>query len=146
MCEYFIRFDFFLYKICKYSYSNLQVSFTISPDNPGRIGILGTMTIALVNIFMSVRTSSPTASANTVSSIGLWLIFCLIFVIFCLVEYGIILYLKYLSSKRYSEDEFASTAKKIDRISLFSSPLIIALALLTVSLLHLFSNYNIKFA
>ena len=124
----------------------MQVSFTISPDSPGRIGILGTMTIALVNIFMSVRTSSPTASANTVSSIGLWLIFCLIFVIFCLVEYGIILYLKYLSSKRYSEDEFASTAKKIDRISLFSSPLIIALALLTVSLLHLISNYNIKFA
>ena len=76
---------------------NFQVSFTIRPENPGRIGFLVTMMLALVNIFMSVRTSSPTSSSDTVSSIGSWLVYCLIFVILCLVEYGIILYKKYLS-------------------------------------------------
>ena len=101
-----------------------QVSFTISPENPGRIGILVTMMLTLVNISMSVRTSSPTSGSDTVSSIGHWLVLCLIFVIMCLLEHGIILYLKYLSLKHYSDDEFVSISKKIDRIALFTAPFI----------------------
>merc|ERR1711994_490440 len=56
------------------------VSFIIRLENPGRIGILVTMMLAMVNIFMSVTTNSPTSSSNTVSSIGAWLIFCNYFV------------------------------------------------------------------
>ena len=105
-------------KIIADMFLNLQVSFTIPPENPGRIGFLVTMMLALVNIFMSVRTSSPTSSSNSVSSIGAWLTFCLIVVISCLVEYGIILYLKYFLSKR-SDDKFTSISKKVDKVSLY---------------------------
>ena len=113
-----------------------QISFTIRPENPGRIVILVTTMLALVNIFMSVRTSSPTSSANTVSSIAEWLICCLIFVISCLVEYGIILHLKYLTSEPYSEDEFLSISKKVDRISLYSTFLIFVVFTITFWMLQ----------
>ena len=85
--------------------------------------------LTLVNIFMSVRTSSPTA--NTVSSIGLWISFCLIFEILCVVEYGIILHKKYPSSKSYSDDEVSLISQKIDHISLYFFPLLFVVFNLT---------------
>ena len=113
-----------------------QVSFTIHPENPGRIVTLVTITLILTNMFTTIKSSSPTVNANTVSSIGIWLIFCLIFVIICLVEYGIIQYLKYLSSKCYSEEQSLIMSRRIDRISFFISPFIIAAFIITYWLLY----------
>jgi len=105
------------------------VSFIIRLENPGRIGILVTMMLAMVNIFMSVTTNSPTSSSNTISSIAAWLIFCLIFVTLCLAEYGIILYLKYFWFK-LSDEEFKFISRKVDLFSLY-----ISLSIFPVSIL-----------
>ena len=90
----------------------------IRPKNAGRIEIPITILLALVNMFMSIRTDSPTSSSDKVSAIGLWMIICLFFVILCLVEYGTILCTEYLSSTNYSEEAFKSFARKMDLISL----------------------------
>ena len=108
---------------------NLQVSFTIRPENPGRIGILVTMMLAMVNIFMSVTTNSPTSSTNTVSFIGSWLIFCLVFVTSCLAEYGTLLYLKYYWFE-LSDDEFKLISKKVDLFSLYTLLFIFAASIM----------------
>ena len=76
------------------------------------------MILAMINIFMSVTTNSPTSSSNNVSAIGAWIIFCIVFVISCLAEYGIILYLKYFWFK-HSEEEFKSISRKVDVLSMY---------------------------
>ena len=83
---------------------------------PGRMALLITLILCLVNIFMSVTTSSP--NANTISSIGSWIIFCIIFVHFCLVEYGTILLMKYCHCPKYSEEYEKTLFKRVDLISL----------------------------
>ena len=90
----------------------------IRPRNAGRIEIPITILLALVNMFMSIRTDSPTSTSDKVSAIGLWMTICIIFVILCLVEYGTILCIEYLSSKNYSDEAFKSFARKMDLISL----------------------------
>ena len=96
----------------------------IRPRNAGRIEVPTTILLALVNMFMSIRTDSPTSSSDAVSAIGLWMTMCIIFVVLCLVEYGTILCLEYLSSKNYSDEEFKSFARKMDLISLKMSILV----------------------
>ena len=71
----------------------------IRPRNAGRIEVPTTILLALINMFMSIRTDSPTSSSNAVSAIGLWMTMCIIFVVFCLVGYGTILCLEYLARK-----------------------------------------------
>ena len=95
----------------------LQVSFMIPPEIiPGRMALLITLILCLVNIFMSVTTSSP--NANTISSIGSWIIFCIIFVHLGLLEYGIILFLKYCQMTKYSDEYEKTLFKRVDLISL----------------------------
>ena len=83
---------------------------------PGRMALLITLILCLVNIFMSVTTSSP--NADTISSIGSWIIFCIIFVHYCLVEYGTILFMKYCQCANYSEEYEKTLFKRVDLISL----------------------------
>ena len=113
----------FLYVI-NYPLYFFQISFMIRPRNAGRIEIPIVILLALVNMFMSIRTDSPTSSSDKVSAIGLWMIICLIFVILCLLEYGTILCMEYLSSTNYSDEAFKSFARKMDLISLKMSLLV----------------------
>ena len=83
---------------------------------PGRMALLITLILCLVNIFMSVTTSSP--NANTISSIGSWIIFCIIFVHLGLLEYGTILFLKYCQMTKYSDEYEKTLFKRVDLISL----------------------------
>ena len=89
----------------------------IPPDIiPGRMALLITLILCLVNIFMSVTTSSP--NADTISSIGSWIIFCIIFVHYCLLEYGTILFMKYCHWPKYSAEYQKTLFKRVDLISL----------------------------
>ena len=89
----------------------------IPPDIiPGRMALLITLILCLVNIFMSVTTSSP--NADTISSIGSWMTFCIIFVHYCLVEYGTILFMKYCHCHNYSVEYEKKLFKTVDLVAL----------------------------
>lgn len=69
------------------------VSFLISPSVvPGRMGLLVTLFLVLTNMFNSINASSPIVEGMT--SIGIWLLSCLMFVFGAVAEYAVILALK----------------------------------------------------
>jgi len=69
------------------------ISFLIPPDIvPGRMALLITLFLVLVNIFNNVNTNSPKAEGLT--AIELWMLACILFVFASLVVYAVVLYLK----------------------------------------------------
>jgi len=69
------------------------ISFLIPPDIvPGRMALLITLFLVLINIFNNVTTNSPKAEGLT--AIEIWMLACILFVFGALVEYAIILYWK----------------------------------------------------
>merc|ERR1712113_151846 len=66
------------------------ISFLIPPDIiPGRMALLVTLFLVLVNIFNTVTTNTPKAEGLT--AIEAWMLSCILFVFGALVEYAIIL-------------------------------------------------------
>lgn len=69
------------------------ISFLIPPDIvPGRMTLLITLFLVLVNIFNNVTTNSPKAEGLT--AIEIWMLVCILFVFGALIVYAVILYLK----------------------------------------------------
>merc|ERR1712037_231445 len=69
------------------------VSFLINPTVvPGRMGLLVTLFLVLTNMFNSINASSPIVEGMT--SIGIWLLSCIMFVFGAVSEYAVILFLK----------------------------------------------------
>ena len=69
-------------------------SFLIPPDLvPGRMSLLITTLLMLINISGSARESSP--ASDTFSLIDLWLLTCTIFVALALFEYAIVIKIRY---------------------------------------------------
>ena len=69
------------------------ISFLIPPDIvPGRMALLITLFLVLVNIFNNVNTNSPKAEGLT--AIEMWMLACILFVFGALVVYAVVLYLK----------------------------------------------------
>jgi len=69
------------------------ISFLIPPDIvPGRMALLITLFLVLVNIFNNVNTNSPKAEGLT--AIEIWMLACILFVFGALVVYAVVLYLK----------------------------------------------------
>lgn len=67
------------------------ISFVVPPDViPGRMALLITLFLVLVNIFNTVTTNTPKAEGLT--AIETWMLSCLLFVFGALVEYAIILF------------------------------------------------------
>merc|ERR1719192_2776045 len=67
------------------------ISFVVPPDViPGRMALLITLFLVLVNIFNTVTTNTPKAEGLT--AIETWMLSCLLFVFGALVEYVIILF------------------------------------------------------
>merc|ERR1712110_169554 len=63
------------------------MSFVIPPEvYPGRIGLLLTTLLVLINIFMGIMESTPTG-VETVNQIQLWLVICIVFVFLTVVIY-----------------------------------------------------------
>merc|ERR1712117_903800 len=68
------------------------VSFTIKPEVvPGRMALLVTLFIVLINIFNSVRERAPISSR--VNAIDMYLVICIFLVFSALMEYAVILLL-----------------------------------------------------
>lgn len=67
------------------------ISFVVPPDViPGRMALLITLFLVLVNIFNSVTTNTPKAEGLT--AIEAWMLACILFVFGALVEYAVILF------------------------------------------------------
>merc|ERR1719244_2573786 len=68
------------------------VSFLIKPEVvPGRMALLVTLFLVLINIFNSVRESSPISSR--LNAVDLYLVVCVFLVFGALMEYAVILML-----------------------------------------------------
>jgi len=75
------------------------ISFVVPPDViPGRMALLVTLFLVLVNIFNTVTTNTPKAEGLT--AIEAWMLSCILFVFGCLIEYAIILLRKQSESVR----------------------------------------------
>ena len=73
-----------------------QVSFVIPPDVvPGRMGLLITSLLVLVNLFVSITRESPNADSFT--TISTWMIVCIFFVCSATWEYFCILMVKHFN-------------------------------------------------
>jgi len=67
------------------------ISFVVPPDViPGRMALLITLFLVLVNIFNTVTTNTPKAEGLT--AIEAWMLSCILFVFGALVEYAVILF------------------------------------------------------
>ena len=96
------------------SFIVLQISFVIPPDAvPGRMSLLITLLLCLINIFMNVISISP--PSDSLNPIGIWLITCISFVILALSQYGCILFWKIISKHSTTNQKML---QKIDLISL----------------------------
>lgn len=66
------------------------ISFVVPPEViPGRMALLVTLFLVLVNIFNTVTTNTPKAEGLT--AIEAWMLSCILFVFGCLIEYAVIL-------------------------------------------------------
>ena len=73
------------------------ISFLIPPDViPGRMGLLITLLLVLINLFNSIK--SPPATSP--SALAIWILACIFFVTFALVAYASLLYFKTTLTKR----------------------------------------------
>ena len=69
-----------------------SVSFLINPIVvPGRVGLLVTVFLVLINIFISVKRDSPTSS-GFLNAIDIFLVVCVGYVFFAILEYAIVLF------------------------------------------------------
>jgi len=86
------------------------VSFLIKPEIvPGRMALLVTLFLVLINIFMCVREMSPLSSR--LNAIDLYLVVCIFLVFSALMEYAVILLL--LNRKRRPRYDINSAIKKM---------------------------------
>lgn len=73
-------------------------SFLIPPENvPGRMTLLVTLFLVLINIFNNITTQSP--NTETMTSISAWMLSCIFFVFGALAVYAVILFLIYMKGK-----------------------------------------------
>jgi len=84
------------------------ISFLVNPEIiPGRMTLLVTIFLVLINIHNTIQTNSPKAEGLT--AIECWVIACIIFVFGALLEYTVILLklkLKKMKSEQFDLDQF----------------------------------------
>ena len=113
---------------CSLIIATSWISFAVKHDAvPGRLGLLLTLLLVLINLSNTVSRSVPKSS--TVCPLVLWIMFSIVFVTMALLEYFIILLnIKFSKKNRVnqSQDEmlkhFTGWALKQDRIALTLFP------------------------
>ena len=68
---------------------------------PGRMGLLITLFLVLVNLFISITTNSP--NTKSLTSISTWVLACIIFVQGAVLEYGCILVFQHMGYNPVSD-------------------------------------------
>merc|ERR1719166_797759 len=87
------------------------ISFLVPPDViPGRMALLVTLFLVLVNIFNNVTTNSP--KAETLTAIEIWMLACILFVFGSLIVYAVILNQKLINKSRKKDRNFKQHTKK----------------------------------
>ena len=96
-----------------------QISFVIPQEVvPGRMGLLITLLLVLVNLFISITANSP--NTDSLTWISVWVMACIIFVQVAVMEYGCILLFKYVMYHPTSEVG-RKIFYRVDLLSLFIS-------------------------
>ena len=137
------------------------VSFIIKPDVvPGRMGVLVTIFLVLINIFNNVKGNAPVSTS--LNAVDLYLIICIFIVFLALLEYAVVLFKerykteinsstqqissiqKSLSSTQKSLDKYKvaawpeqpSTRNKLDTMSLIIFPIVFVIFNIVYSIVH----------
>ena len=88
------------------------VSFTIKPDVvPGRMGLLATIFLVLINIFNGAKSAAP--SSTSLNALDLYLIVCIGQVFLALIEYAIILFVSNKGVRSFFVCNTGTKKKKI---------------------------------
>ena len=88
------------------------ISFLISPDViPGRMGLLITLLLVLVNLFNSIK--DPPATSP--SALDVWILSCVFFVTLALIAYASLLYLK-TAAAAFNKKQTMNSAVDIKRV------------------------------
>ena len=138
------------------------VSFIIKPDVvPGRMGVLVTIFLVLINIFNNVKGNAPVPTS--LNAVDLYLIICIFIVFLALLEYAIVLFKeKYkteidatnpgissiqavMSSTKKSMEKYKMTAwpeqtsirNKLDTISLIIFPIVFIIFNIVYCIIHI---------
>jgi len=89
------------------------ISFLIPPDIvPGRMALLITLFLVLVNIFNNINSNSPKAEGLT--AIEIWMLACILFVFGALIVYAAILNQKLTTSIQKKQGKRKKRAKQLD--------------------------------
>ena len=100
--------------------SSFCFSFLVPPEAyPGRISLLLITFLAMINIFMSIMESTPIS--GQINKIQLWLLSCIGFVFWTVIEYAIILSLMRFAPKS-SLLKMKGKGNILDNVSLFIIP------------------------
>ena len=88
---------------------------------PGRIALLITIFLVMINIFITVTAKSP--HAESLTNISTWIIICIIFVYSALVEYGFLLFYKQVTKSfdQIPPQYIKNALKKVDLVCLGTS-------------------------
>ena len=79
------------------------------------MGLLITLFLVLVNLFISITTNTP--NTKSLTSISTWVLVCIIFVQGAVLEYGGILLFKYFSISNFG----SKVLRRVDLLSLILS-------------------------
>ena len=100
--------------IYRYYFCHFQISFLIPPEAiPGRLGLLLTLFLCLVNTLNSVARETPKASGAT-TALADWIISCKVFVLAAILEYAVLLFMGRRASLR-KKRTIAAAASDIER-------------------------------
>ena len=104
---------------CYFYFFFLKISFVIPQDVvPGRIALLITIFLVMINIFITVTAKSP--HTESLTNISTWIITCIIFVYSALVEYGFLLFYRQVtrSFDTVPPQYIKNALKKVDLVCL----------------------------
>ena len=99
----------------------MQIGFVIPVEMiPGRMSLLMILFLTLLTIHMNVISKSPESVGTT--HIMNWMIACIIFVFFAIIEYGVMLFCRFIFEYKSFEKEYAKKQlMQVDFISLMIS-------------------------
>ena len=117
--EIYENYSLFKKNSCYSYFFFFKISFVIPQDVvPGRIALLITIFLVMINIFITVTAKSP--HTESLTNISTWIITCIIFVYSALVEYGFLLFYRQVtrSFDTVPPQYIKNALKKVDLVCL----------------------------
>ena len=86
---------------------------------PGRMGLLITLLLLLVNLFISTAANIP--NTNSLTPISIWVLACIIYVQLAILEYGCILLFKHIKNYHPTSEFGKNIFHRVDLLCLSMS-------------------------